>query len=250
MAVPVGPETDYQLTVTLAEAAWRPEVRALIVASPSNPTGSSIAPEVLSDLYALCRARGAALIVDEIYQGLTYEAPDRTALALGTDNLYCINSFSKYFGMTGWRLGWVVGPADTVAVMERLAQNLFIAANTPAQYAALAALAPATRETLEERRDAFRQRRDRLLPALRTLGFSIPVQPTGAFYLYARLPVGVALDSMTLAARLLTEAGVALTPGHDFGDHEADRHVRFAYTREIQDLDEGVRRIRDALTRL
>jgi aspartate/methionine/tyrosine aminotransferase len=250
IAVPVGPETDYQLTVALAAAAWRPAVRALIVASPSNPTGSSIAPEVLSGLYALCRARGAALIVDEIYQGLTYEAPDRTALELGAGDLYCINSFSKYFGMTGWRLGWLVGPADTVAVMERLAQNLFIAANTPAQYAALAALAPATRETLEVRRDAFRQRRDRLLPALRALGFGIPVQPTGAFYLYARLPAGVGLDSMAFAERMLVEAGVALTPGHDFGHYEADRHVRFAYTSESADLDEGVRRLRDALARL
>ncbi len=247
VAVPVGPATDYQLTVALAERFWSRRVRALIVASPSNPTGSSIAPAVLDELYALCRARGAALVVDEIYQGLTYEAPDWSALALGTDDLYVINSFSKYFGMTGWRLGWLAGPPDAVAVMERMAQNLFIAANTLAQHAARAAFTTATREILESRRLAFQARRDRLLPALRDLGFLIPTQPTGAFYLYARLPDQLAMDSMTFASRMLEEAGVALTPGQDFGQHAADRHVRFAYTREIQELDEGVGRLRAAL---
>ena len=250
IAVPVGPDTDYQLTAALAEAAWVPGVRAIVVASPSNPTGSSIAPEVLTDLHALCRDRGAALVVDEIYQGLTYDVPDRTALSLGSGDLYVINSFSKYFGMTGWRLGWLAGPQDAVEVMERMAQNLFIAANTPAQYAALAAFEPATIEILEMRRLAFQGRRDRLLPALRGLGFGIPAQPSGAFYLYARLPECLAVDSMTFTGRMLEEAGVALTPGHDFGRHAAGRHVRFAYTREIEDLDEGVRRIGDWLARV
>ncbi|MFB1486649.1 MULTISPECIES: aminotransferase class I/II-fold pyridoxal phosphate-dependent enzyme [unclassified Thiocapsa] len=247
IAVPVGPDTDYQMTAALAETAWAPDVRAVVVASPSNPTGSSIAPEVLTDLYALCRDRGAALVVDEIYQGLTYDVPDRTALSLGSGDLYVINSFSKYFGMTGWRLGWLAGPPDAVEVMERMAQNLFIAANTPAQRAALAAFDPATIEILETRRLAFQRRRDRLLPALRDLGFGIPVQPSGAFYLYARLPEGLEIDSMTFTSRLLEEAGVALTPGYDFGRHDAGRHVRFAYTREIADLDNGVRRICDWL---
>ncbi|WP_295587989.1 aminotransferase class I/II-fold pyridoxal phosphate-dependent enzyme [uncultured Lamprocystis sp.] len=158
VAVPVGPQTNYQLTVDLAAEAWVPGVRAVVVASPSNPTGSSLDPAVMA---GLCRERGAAFIVDEIYQGLTYEAPDRTALALGSEDLYVINSFSKYFGMTGWRLGWLVGPADAVSVMDRMAQNLFLAANTPAQYAARAALAPATRPILDGRALAFRQRRDR-----------------------------------------------------------------------------------------
>jgi aspartate/methionine/tyrosine aminotransferase len=249
IAVPVGPDTDYQLTAAIAAAAWQPDVRAVIVASPSNPTGSSMAPEVLSELYALCRDRGAALIVDEIYQGLTYEAPDATALALGTNDLYVINSFSKYFGMTGWRLGWLVGPEEAVEVMERMAQNLFIAAGTSAQHAARAAFYPETIEILESRRAAFRRRRDRLLPALRGLGFGIPVQPTGAFYLYARLPDRLEIDSMTFATRMLEETGVALTPGHDFGRYAPDRHVRLAYTRDIGDLDEGVRRIGDWLAR-
>jgi aspartate/methionine/tyrosine aminotransferase len=247
IAVSVGPDNDYQMTAALAESAWTPSVRALVVASPSNPTGASIAPDVLSELHAFCRERGAALVVDEIYQGLTYDVPDRTALSLGSRDLYVINSFSKYFGMTGWRLGWLAGPQDAVEVMERIAQNLFIAANTPAQHAALAAFDPETIAILETRRLAFQGRRDRLLPALRDLGFVIPVQPSGAFYLYARLPGGLELDSMIFTDRMLEEAGVALTPGHDFGRHDAGRHVRFAYTREIEDLEEGVRRIRDWL---
>jgi aspartate/methionine/tyrosine aminotransferase len=249
IAVPVGPDTDYQLTAALAEAAWMPGVRAVVVASPSNPTGSSIAPEVLSELRDVCRDRGAALVVDEIYQGLTYDVPDRTALSLGSDDLYVINSFSKYFGMTGWRLGWLAGPQDAVEVMERMAQNLFIAANTPAQHAALAAFDPTTLAVLESRRLEFQRRRDRLLPELRALGFGIPVQSSGAFYLYARLPDSLESDSMTFTSRILEEAGVAVTPGHDFGRHAAARHVRFAYTREIADLDEGVGRIRDWLAR-
>lgn len=249
IAVPVGPDTDYQLTAVLAEAAWVPGVRAIVVASPSNPTGSSIAPDLLRELHAFCRERGAALVVDEIYQGLTYDVPDRTALSLGSCDLYVINSFSKYFGMTGWRLGWLAGPQDAVEVMERMAQNLFIAANTPAQHAALAAFEPATLAILETRRLEFQRRRDRLLPALRDLGFGIPVQPSGAFYLYARFPDSLEIDSMNFTGRMLEEAGVALTPGHDFGRHAAGRHVRFAYTREIEDLDEGVRRIGDWLAR-
>ena len=247
IAVPVGPESAYQLTPELAEAAWHPDVRAVIVASPSNPTGSSIALETLGALHALCRERGAALIVDEIYRGLTYGQAEPSALLLGEPDLYVINSFSKYFGMTGWRLGWLVGPSEVVAVMDRIAQNLFIAANTPAQHAARAAFAPQTRAILEARRRTFHARRDRLLPALRALGFDIPLEPTGAFYLYARLPEHIGPDSMTFATRMLEEAGVALTPGQDFGCHQAERHVRFAYTRDQADLDEGVRRLRDAL---
>lgn len=243
VAAPLRAETDYRLTAEQAEAAWEPGIRALVVASPANPTGSVLDRTEIAELYALCQARGAALIVDEIYQGLTYGIPDETALAAGARDLYVINSFSKYFGMTGWRLGWLVGPEDAVQVMERLAQNLFIAANTPAQHAALAAFGEDTLEILEVRRRSFQARRDRLYPALRELGFEIPHRPSGAFYLYAGLPARVGMDSMTFAARLLEEAGVAVTPGQDFGEHGAGCHVRFAYTRELVDLDEGVRRI-------
>jgi aspartate/methionine/tyrosine aminotransferase len=182
LGVPVGPETGYQLTAEAAERAWTPRVRAVLVATPSNPTGASISPEELAALHTLCRERGAALIVDEIYQGLTYEAADCTALALGSKDLYVINSFSKYYGMTGWRLGWIAGPPDAVETMDRIAQNLFLAANTVAQHAARAAFHPDSTTILESRRAVFRERRDRLLPALRALGFDIPLEPTGAFY--------------------------------------------------------------------
>jgi aspartate/methionine/tyrosine aminotransferase len=242
--IPVGAESDFQLTAAAVETAWTPGVRAVVVASPANPTGSVLDAAALDGLYRLCRARDAALIVDEIYQGLTYDVPDHTALAQGSAGLYVINSFSKYFGMTGWRVGWVVGPQEAVAVMDRLAQNLFIAANTPAQYAALAAFEPETLRLLDMRRETFRERRDRLLPGLRELGFQIAQRPGGAFYLYAGLPERVRLGSMEFATRLLEDVGVAVTPGQDFGEHAASRSVRFAYTRDVGLLDEAIRRIR------
>jgi aspartate/methionine/tyrosine aminotransferase len=249
LGVPLDAANGFQLTAELAQAAWVPGIRAVVVASPANPTGSVMDPQALADLYALCRSRGVALIVDEIYQGLIYEALDHTALSLGCDDLYVINSFSKYFGMTGWRLGWIVGPLPAVELMERLAQNLFIAANTPAQHAALAAFDESTIKLIEQRRVVFQERRDWLLPALRRLGFLISDRPAGAFYLYAGLPEPERQDSMTFATRLLEEAGVAITPGYDFGDHAADRHVRFAYTRDLATLDEAVRRIAAYLDR-
>lgn len=248
VAAPLGPEDDFQLTAARAAAAWTPGIRAVVVASPANPTGSVLSADTLAGLHALCRARGAALIVDEIYQGLIYEACDETALALESRDLYVINSFSKYFGMTGWRVGWIAAPDASVELMERLAQNLFIATNTPAQHAALAAFDAETLAIIEERRETFRERRDRLLPALRELGFVIPNRPAGAFYLYAGLPPQVTLDAMDFATRLLTEAGVAVTPGQDFGALAAGRHVRFAYTRDLHELDEGIRRLGDYLS--
>lgn len=248
LALPVGSESDFQLTAAQVEAAWVRGIRAVVIASPANPTGAVMGADALAELYGLCRAHGATLIVDEIYQGLTYETADQTALTLGSAELYVVNSFSKYFGMTGWRVGWLVGPDDAIEVMDRLAQNLFIAASTPGQHAALAAFDPATLEIVEGRKERFRERRDWLLPALLRLGFAIPVWPAGAFYLYAGLPEQLGLDSMTFATRLLEEAGVALTPGQDFGEHAAERHVRFAYTRDQDELVEGVRRIRDFLS--
>ncbi len=243
VVVPLQAQTDYRLTLEQVEAAWSPGIRAIVVASPSNPTGTVLSLAELTRLHAFCRARGASLIVDEIYQGLTYDVPDTTALGADGERLYVINSFSKYFGMTGWRLGWLVGPEDAVEVMERLAQNLFIAANTPAQHAALAAFDETTGTILEARREMFRQRRDRLLPGLQSLGFEIAHSPSGAFYLYAGLPAQLAVDSMTFATQLLEKAGVAVTPGQDFGDHQAARHVRFAYTRDLALLDEAISRI-------
>lgn len=256
-SVPVGADTGFQLTPELVERHWGERTVAVLVASPANPTGTVVPAADLRAMAAIASRRGGMLIVDEIYHGLIYDGEDSTALALdsepalvsGTDetagvagNVFVINSFSKYFGMTGWRLGWLVAPEGAVEGIDRLAQNLFLAASTPAQHAALAAFAPENLAILEERREAFRARRDFLLPALRELGFGIPVTPQGAFYLYADCSAFTA-DSFGFAARLLEEAGVAITPGLDFGDHLPERHVRFAYTTSLPRLQEGVRRL-------
>ena len=242
VSVPVDAATGYQMTAALAEQYWTERTRVLMVASPSNPTGTLLGQAELAALQQLARTRDARLIVDEIYHGLTYDGEATTALSV-SDELFVINSFSKYFGMTGWRLGWIVAPPDQVEGLERLAQNLYLAAPTLSQHAALAAFTAETRVVLEARRDAFRQRRDYLLPALRELGFVIPVTPQGAFYLYADCSRFTA-DSFAFSRRLLEEAGVAITPGIDFGTHRAAQHVRFAYTTDLPQLREGVERIR------
>lgn len=243
VAVPVGPENGYKLTRALAERAWVPGIRALLVASPSNPTGAVLSGQDLSDLYVLCRERGAFLILDEIYQGLVYGVDPPSVLTLAEAGLFVVNSCSKYFGMTGWRVGWVVAPKDAAATLERLAQNLFIAAGTLSQYAACAAFDPGTDAILEERRRIFAGRRDLLLKGVQGLAFRVEGEPVGAFYIYAGLPERIEMDSMTYAARLLDEAGVAVTPGADFGDHAAARHVRFAYTRDAEEIAGALERI-------
>jgi aspartate/methionine/tyrosine aminotransferase len=240
-AVPVGPQTRYQLDAELVQRHWTSETVAALIASPSNPTGTLVSSDELRALHAAVAARGGRLIVDEIYHGLTYGEEASTAAALG-DDVFVINSFSKYFCMTGWRLGWLVVPEAYRREVEKLAQNLFIAAPTLAQHAALAAFEPETLEILEGRRREFQRRRDFLLPALRGLGFEIPVEPRGAFYLYADCS-RLAADSTRLATDLLEKAGVAVTPGLDFGVHCPERHLRFAYTTSMAQLEEGVRRI-------
>jgi aspartate/methionine/tyrosine aminotransferase len=242
LSAPVGPDTGYQLTADVLEDFWRPEVKAVMVASPSNPTGTVLNSAELVRLYQAVRQRGASLVVDEIYQGLVYDGSDCTALSAGDDGLFVVNSFSKYFGMTGWRLGWVVSPPASVDTLDRLAQNLYLAAATPAQYAGLAAFEREALQIMEERRREFSRRRDYLLPALAGLGLRFPVKPQGAFYLYARCD-GVTEDSDDLALRLLEEQAVAVTPGRDFGTNEPALHLRFAYTTNLDALREGVRRI-------
>ncbi|MES9849685.1 MAG: pyridoxal phosphate-dependent aminotransferase, partial [Candidatus Thiodiazotropha sp.] len=241
IAVAVGPETGYQLTAQLVEEAWREDTKAVLVASPSNPTGTLIPDEEMRMLHATVERLGGVLIVDEIYQGLVYDEAGGTALRFA-DNLFVINSFSKFFGMTGWRLGWLVAPEPLIDPIDRLAQNIFLSAPTLSQHAALGAFTPAVMEILEQRRQAFRQRRDFLLPALRDLGFSIPVTPQGAFYLYAGCSE-LCDDSRAFAQRLLHEAGVAVTPGLDFGFNQPESHLRFAYTTDLERLQEGVDRI-------
>ena len=245
VGLPVGPETGYQLTAKLVERYWDSRTAAVLLASPANPTGTVVAPDGLSAIIATAEARGGRAIVDEIYHGLSYGAAPQTALAY-SERALVINSFSKYYGMTGWRLGWLVAPDDCVNDAEKLAQNLFLAASTPAQHAALAAFAPDARAIFEERRAQFQARRDFLLPALRELGFRIPVTPDGAFYLYADCS-RFTDDSYSFALRLLEQTGVAITPGLDFGNHLPERHVRFAYTNAIRVLAEGVERLRRAL---
>lgn len=241
-AIPVDATTEYQPTLEKVGAGWTAHTRGLMLASPANPTGTLIEPAALARLWQSVRTRGGALIVDEIYHGLTYGVDAHSALEL-SDEIIVINSFSKYFGMTGWRLGWLVLPAALVRPVEKLAQNLTIAPPTPAQHAALAAFLPETVAILESRRAEFQARRNLLLPGLRKLGFHIASEPQGAFYVYAGIGT-LADDSFSLAGRLIEEAGVAATPGRDFGDNAPERHMRFAYTLSEDRLTEGLQRLR------
>ena len=247
--IPVGPEHAYQLAACDIGTHWSERSVAALVASPSNPTGTLIAPDELKRIHAEVGARGGTLIVDEIYQGLTYGVAPSTALSLNenaSEDLFVVNSFSKYFQMTGWRLGWLVVPTAYVREVEKLAQNLFISASTPAQHAALAAFGPDTLAILEERRAEFHARRDFLVPALRELGFKIPVVPQGAFYIYADSSQFGA-DSFELARRILKEAHVAVTPGKDFGIAAPERHIRIAYTQTAARLGEALERMRKVI---
>ena len=241
VSIPVGPESSYQLNAELLKEHWDEHTRAAMVATPSNPTGTLLSRDELTAIHAQVNARGGTLIVDEIYQGLIYGEEGGTALGISEDR-FVINSFSKYFGMTGWRLGWMVVPEDYVRVVERLAQNIFISAPSMAQYAALAAFDPETISVLEQRREEFRLRRDYLLPALRELGFRISGTPSGAFYIYADCS-RFCRDSFEFCRELLEQEGVAVTPGKDFGSNQPEKHLRFAYTTGIPRLQEGVARL-------
>ena len=245
VGIPVGPDSAYQPEPRQVEANWDADTRVLLVASPSNPTGTVLDAETLRAYHAITASHGGALVVDEIYHGLTYGGQADTALSV-SDDVIVVNSFSKYFGMTGWRLGWLVVPETCVAEIDKLAQNLFLAAPTVAQHAALEAFSEENIAILETRREAFRQRRDFLLPALRELGFEIPVTPQGAFYLYADCSCFTA-DSYRFSADLLEQAGVAITPGIDFGTNRPAQHVRFAYTTSQENLEAGVSRLAEYL---
>lgn len=246
--IPVGADTNYQLTVAHVDAHWTPRTRGVMLASPANPTGSVLAPAQLQQIVAEVRRRGGFVIVDEIYHGLVYDdAPLASAVHLGED-VFVVNSFSKYYGMTGWRVGWLVAPSAYIPALDRLAQNVFLAANTSAQHAALAALEPALAPELARRRDAFAARRDYLVPALRALGFGIPRVPQGAFYVYADCS-RLCADTAAFAQLLLDNTGVAITPGRDFGRYHAQTHARFAYTADMPLLQEAVARLKSFLGR-
>jgi aspartate/methionine/tyrosine aminotransferase len=241
VGVPVDAQSQYQLSAASIAAHWDAATVGALIATPSNPTGTLISHEALTAIHEEIVRRGGTLIVDEIYHGLTYGRDPRTALEIA-DDVVVLNSFSKYFGMTGWRVGWLVAPPALIEPIGRLAQNLYLAVSTPAQYAALASFSEENIAILEARRQTMRERRDFLVDELRRLGFRIPVVPEGAFYVYADCS-GLCEDSMELCRSLLEDAGVAITPGIDFGVHRAREHVRFAYTTEIGKLREGMDRI-------
>lgn len=249
VSIPVTEQSAYQLTAEMVAAHWTPKTVAVLLASPSNPSGTLISEAELKAIAAVVKANDGVLIVDEIYHGLIYgqahgEASTyspASALALGCD-VFVVNSFSKYYGMTGWRLGWLVAPEKYLSAIDRLAQNFFLAPSTIAQYAALAAFSEEVQQELEQRRDRFQQRRDYLYPALKALGFNAPVLPTGAFYIYCDIS-NFSKTSDQFCHDLLVQAGVAVTPGKDFGDYRAGEHVRFSYTNTIENLETGVERI-------
>jgi aspartate/methionine/tyrosine aminotransferase len=237
-ALPVSAQTDFQPTLEMVRAAWGPKTKGLLLGSPSNPTGTLIAESQLKGIAAFIAERSGVLLVDEIYQGLVYGTQPWSAAGLPGE-VVLINSFSKYFCMTGWRLGWVVLPEGAVRGFEKLAQHLFISAPSAAQHAAIAAFLPESISILEDRRNQFARRRDFLVPALKSAGLRVPAEPHGAFYVYA----DCAGDARAFARDLLETEAVAATPGVDFGANGTARCVRFAYTRSMEDLEEAVRRI-------
>ena len=242
IAIPVSGENNFQPTLADLQRHWNERTAGALFASPANPTGTLLEDDVLAAIAGYVRERRGQLIVDEIYHGLTYERDATTALQFG-DDIFVVQSFSKYFNMTGWRLGWLVVPERFARDVEKLAQNLFIAASTPAQYAALAAFAPDTLALLESRRAEFGRRRDFLLPEIEKLGFKISAKPQGAFYIYADCSA-LTTDSERFARDLLETTGVALTPGIDFGASAPKSHVRLAYTTDSERLGEAVDRLR------
>ena len=249
--LPAGPEQRFQLTADQVQAHWQPQTRGVLLASPSNPTGTSVAAAELARIHNIVNNHGGISLVDEIYLGLSFEAAyGQTALAID-DQIISINSFSKYFNMTGWRLGWMVVPDALVPVMERLAQNLFICPSSIAQHAALACFEPNSLAIYEERREAFKQRRDQFIPQLNAMGLTVPVMPDGAFYAWADCrqacaKLGLA-DSWAFAEHVMREAHVAITPGKDFGVHAPADFVRFSTASSLNDLDTAAQRLRQLL---
>lgn len=245
--IPVDASSRYQLTAAQVEQHWTMATRGVLIASPSNPTGTVIAPDQLQQVIRSVERLGGCFYSDEIYHGLVYGEKATTALAF-SDRVFVINSFSKYFGMTGWRVGWLIVPEEFVEVSERLAQNIFIATATHSQYAALAAFDPRTLIELEYRRAEFEQRRDFLYNALLRLGFKIPIKPDGAFYIYADCS-RFTDDSYQFALDLLEAEGLAITPGKDFGANDAQHYVRFAYTTSIESMSIALQRLENFINR-
>lgn len=240
--VPVSAADGYQLTTSSIDQYWDLKTRGVLLASPANPTGAVTGLDRMAALCDAVHAREGIVIVDEIYQGLTYDNIAASSVLQVDDSAVVVNSFSKYFGMTGWRLGWIVVPESICGDLEKLAQNLFICPSTIAQHAALAAFSDEAIEDMERYRRAFEERRNFMVPAIAALGFKVGASPGGAFYIYAELPDS-APGAEQFCERLLEEQFVAVTPGTDFGFERADRHIRISYARELSQLKEAVKRI-------
>jgi aspartate/methionine/tyrosine aminotransferase len=245
------PEERFQLSAAKVQSNWSASTKGVLLASPSNPTGTSIHPDELKKIHTFVRSQGGITMIDEIYLGLSHdETFGRSALEIG-DDIISINSFSKYFSMTGWRLGWLVVPEALVQPIERLAQNLYICASSISQQAALSCFEPESMAEYEKRRAQFKARRDYFLPALRDLGFNIPVSPDGAFYVYADAsPLFAKLgvqDSWDFAFEIMRRAHVAITPGRDFGSDSTQHFVRFSTASSMQDLQTAIARMREVL---
>ena len=240
-AVPVDSTTRYQLTAELIRENWMEATKGALIASPSNPTGTVIDPAVLNSAIQTVGQLGGCFYSDEIYHGLVYGSRAPTALVFN-DDVFVINSFSKYFGMTGWRVGWMVVPDEFVEATEKLAQNIFISTSTHSQYAALAAFDERTLDELELRRAEFAARRDFLYDTLLQIGFDIPSKPEGAFYVYANC-AKFTDDSYQFALDFLEAEGVAVTPGKDFGEYESNHYIRFAYTTSIDRMAIAMQRL-------
>ncbi len=241
LQIPVSEDSSWQLNLELLKQHWNESINAVLIASPSNPTGTILADQELENIASFCAEKGVFLLVDEIYHGLVYSQAPRTAVGIN-ENTFVINSFSKFYGMTGWRVGWIVAPKNYLSELNKLAQHTFLAAPTPSQYAALAAFQKNTQEILIERREEFRNRRDYLINALESIGFGISVKPEGAFYIYADSSA-FSKDSYEFTCNVLSEKYVAFTPGVDFGVAGANQHVRFAYTTDLENLKIGVERL-------
>ena len=240
--IPTTIANRFQLSDTDIEQHWGASTRGVLIASPSNPTGTSIPREALARLIQQVHARGGFVMMDEIYLSLSYGDTRQSALALD-DNVIILNSFSKYFNMTGWRLGWMIVPQHMVEPIEKMAASLAICAPTLAQHGAIACFTPESLALFEQRREAFRQRRDYLVPALKSLNISVPVIPDGAFYVYADISAHSS-DSNAFSAALLQGARVAAVAGLDFGPAHAAHTMRFAYTTGLERLQEAVHRMK------
>ena len=244
--IPVTEASSWQLNLELLQEFWDDSINAVLIASPSNPTGTIIDDRELTKIADFCLEKGVFLLVDEIYHGLVYSQVPISAVGLN-ENTFVINSFSKFYGMTGWRVGWIVAPKNYLSDLNKLAQHTYLAAPTLGQHAALAAFDQATQKILVERREEFRKRRDYLIDALQSLGFGIRVKPQGAFYIYADSSA-FSNDSYEFSCKVLNEKYVAFTPGVDFGVAGAKEHVRFAYTTNLKNLKIGIERLASFIT--